>query len=130
MAAHGGIRDVAIVSAAALCVRSAVIIGAALRALEQRWVALAAPLARGLGLSVVSAAAVLAAQQLVAGVALPAVALAAGTAGALSVALVVLRAFPRLLGAETQQVVARVLPFVSGPWHAPLPATVPGGLPR
>jgi O-antigen/teichoic acid export membrane protein len=130
MAAHGGIRVVAIVSAAALCVRSAVIIGAALRALEQRWMALAAPLARGLGLSVVSAAAVLAAQHLVAGVALPAVALAAGAAGALAVALVVLRAFPRLLGEETQQVVARVLPFVSAPWTAPVPAPVPRGLTR
>ena len=57
-------------------------------------------------------------------------ALAEFTAGALVVALVVLRAFPRLLGEETQQVVARVLPFVSAPWAAPLPAAVPRGMPR
>lgn len=130
MAAHGGIRDVAIVSAAALAVRSAVIIVAALRALAQRWTAFGAPAARGLGLSVASAAAVLAAQHLVAGVAVPGAALAAGGAGGLAVALVVLRGFPRLLGEETQQVVARVLPFVSARWSAPLPATVPGGMPR
>jgi lipopolysaccharide exporter len=129
IAAHSGIRAVAIASVAVLFARSAVIVVAALRALELRWVAIATPLARGLGLSVASAAAVLTAQHLVAGVALPVIALAAGSAAALLVALLVLRGWPRLLGEETQQVVARVLPFVSS-WSAPAPATLPEGLPR
>lgn len=130
LGAHAGIRAVAIVSAAVLFARAAVIIIAAVRALGLRWAVVAAPLARGLGLSLASAAAVLSAQHFVAGAAMPIVPVAAGSAGALAVALLVLRGWPHLLGEETQQVVARVLPFVSSPWPAPLAASRPEGLPR
>lgn len=130
LAAPAGIRSVAIVSLVLLLARAAVIIVAALRALEQRWATVAAPVARGAALSVAAAAAVMGAQHLVAGVAVPGLALAAGSAGALSFAVLVLFGCPRLLGAETCQVVGRVLPSVSSAWPAPLPVVLPEGLHR
>ena len=130
IAAPYGIRTVAVVSAAILFARAAVIIVAAARALQLPWATVAAPLVRGLALAGACGAAVLGAQQLLAAVTAPAVLLAAGSAGALAVLLLVLAAWPQLLGAETRQVVARVLPFVGTGALPPLPARGPEGVPR
>lgn len=127
--APSGIRGVALVSAAAVFARALVVIAAALRALGLGWSVLALPFARGLGLAAVSAGAVLAAQHLVAGVHVPAVALAAGTAGATAVVLLVLGLWPRVLGAETHAVLARILPFLRPAAAGPFSAR-PEGLPR
>lgn len=124
IAAQWGIRSVALVSVALLFARSAVIIVASLRALAQPWVAVAAPVARGAALSAAAAAAVMAAQLPVAGLAVPGLGLAAGSAGALAFAVLVLWGCPRLLGAETRQVVGRVLPRVSSGWAPGLPPTL------
>jgi hypothetical protein len=102
-----------------------VIIFAALRALRLRWAVLAAPLARGLVLAGACAAAALAGKHLAAGSTVPVAAFAAGSAGALAVLLLVLGAWPHLLGAETRAVLARFLPFVRARAVPPLAATRP-----
>jgi lipopolysaccharide exporter len=125
LAAPSGIRAVAEVSAAIMFARAALIIFAALRAVRLRWVVLAPPLARGLALAGACAAAVLAGERSVAGSTVPGVALAAGSAGALVVLLLVIGAWPHLLGAETRAVLARFLPFVRPQAVPPLAATRP-----
>jgi O-antigen/teichoic acid export membrane protein len=123
LAAPYGIRAIAAVSAAVIFARTAVIIFALMRALQLRWAVLAAPLARGLALAAACAAAVLAGKHLVAGITVPAVAIAAGSAGALGVLLLVIGAWPHLLGAEIRAVLARFLPFVRAEAGPPLAAT-------
>src|SRR6185369_3491526 len=84
-----GIRAVAIVSALVIYARAAVIITAALRALQMRWTAIFPDLVRGIGLAAVCAGAVLAGQYAVAGITFPGVSLCAGGACALGAMLLV-----------------------------------------
>jgi lipopolysaccharide exporter len=127
--APSGIRAIALISGAVIFIRAAVIIGAALRALDLRWSVLLPSLARGVGLAAACGAGVFAGQQLAGGVALPGAALFAGGAGALSMVVVLVATWPQVLGPESQRVLGRLLPFLRVRW-APLPATGPEGLPR
>ncbi len=127
--APSGIRAIAVVSAVIIFARAAVIVVAALRALGLGWLVVAAPLARGAALAAACALAVLAGQHAAAGSALPGIALAAGSAGALAVLLLVLGVWPQLLGAEARSALARFLPFLRARAHAPFAAR-PEGLPR
>ena len=127
--APSGIRAIATVSALVLFARAAVIVTAALRALGLRWQVVAVPLARGAGLAAACAIAVVTGQQAAAGSTLPGMALAAGSAGALAVLLLVLGVWPQLLGAEARGVLARFLPFLGTRPGTPFGAR-PEGLPR
>lgn len=127
--APSGIRAIATVSALVIFARAAVIVVAALRALPLRWQVVAGPLARGLGLAAACAVAVLAGQHAAAGSTLPGVALAAGSAGALAVLMLVLGVWPQLLGAEARDVLARLLPFLRARPAASF-APAPEGMPR
>jgi lipopolysaccharide exporter len=128
--APSGIRAVAMVSALIIFARAAVIIVAAMRALALRWSALLAPAARGAVFGAICTAAVLGGQQMVAAFAYPAVALCAGAVAALAVLFVVLAVFPQTLGAETQGVLARFVPFMRLPRAAAAVAAAPEGFPR
>lgn len=125
-AAPFGLRAVAAASAAVIFARAAVIVAAALRALGLRWMVLAGPLGRGLGLSAVSAAVVLGAKLLVSGMALPLVDLLLGSAGALALMLVVLAVRPQLFGDEARAVLARAVPFARLRARAALAARAQG----
>lgn len=127
--APSGIRAVAAVSTVIIFARAAVIVVAALRALRLRWPVVAIPLARGAGLAAACGLAVLAGQQAAAGSTLPGIGLAAGSAGALAVLVLVLGVWPQLLGAEARGVLARFLPFLRHGPHAPFGAS-PEGMPR
>jgi lipopolysaccharide exporter len=127
--APSGIRAIALISGAVIFIRAAVIIGAALRALDLRWSVLLPSLARGVGLAAACGAGVFAGQQLAGGVAVPGASLFAGGAGALSMVVVLVATWPQVLGPESQRVLGRLLPFLRVRW-APLPATGPEGLPR
>lgn len=116
-----GLRAAALVSAAVITLRAAVIVGAGLRALDLRWAQLLPFALRGLLLAGLCAIAVEAGRMAVAAAALPALSLAAGTAGAALVAAVVLLAAPQLLGSDARGVLARVLPFLR-----PLPIRTEG----
>ena len=127
--APSGIRAIAAVSAVIIFARAAVIVIAALRALDLRWLVLAGPLARGPGLAAACALAVLTGQQAAAGSTFPGSALVAGSAGALAVLLLVLGVWPQLLGAEARAVLARFMPFLRTAPDAPFAARSEG-LPR
>jgi O-antigen/teichoic acid export membrane protein len=117
-AAPGGVRDVAIVSCAAIAVRAAVIVTASLRALDLRWSVLLPYVARGVALSLFAAAAVFAGQQAASSVPSPLVALLAGGSCAALALLAVLLFKPQALGAEARTALSRVLPVI-GPRLAP-----------
>jgi lipopolysaccharide exporter len=117
-----GIRAVAIVSALVIYARAAVIITAALRALQMRWTAIFPYLVRGVGLSAVCAGAVLAGQYAVAGVTFPAISLCAGGACALGAMLLMVGARPQVLGRETQNALVNLFPAMRVRWSiAPAP---------
>jgi O-antigen/teichoic acid export membrane protein len=117
-AAPGGVRDVAIVSCAAIAVRAVVIVTASLRALDLRWSVLLPYVARGVALSLFAAAAVFAGQQAASSVPSPLVALLAGGSCAALALLAVLLFKPQALGAEARTALSRVLPVI-GPRLAP-----------
>ena len=119
--ATDGIRAIAVISAVAIFARAAVIITAALRALGLRWSAIAPYGLRGIGLSVICAAAVLAGQAAVASFAVPLVSLAAGGGLALAAMLALVFARPQVLGHETQTALGRLIPAFAPRW-TPAPA--------
>jgi lipopolysaccharide exporter len=108
--APSGLRGIALVSAAVIFARAAVIVAAALRALGLRWSVLLPYAARGLALSAVFAVPVFAGQHVAAGLPLHGAPLYAGGLCALGVlaALIFLR--PEALGLEAQSALARLLP--------------------
>lgn len=111
-----GIRAVAIVSALVIYARAAVIITAALRALQMRWTAIFPDLVRGIGLAAVCAGAVLAGQYAVAGITFPGVSLCAGGACALGAMLLVVGTRPQVLGRDTQSALASLFPAIRIRW--------------
>ncbi|MBA3772863.1 MAG: oligosaccharide flippase family protein [Ramlibacter sp.] len=112
--APAGVRGVAVVSVVVIFARALVIIGAASRALELRWIAVVPYFARGLALSALCAAAVLVGQRAAVGVAIPGASLFAGGLCALLAIATVVLVRPGVLGAEAQSALARLVPgFIS-----------------
>ncbi|WP_231402461.1 lipopolysaccharide biosynthesis protein [Caenimonas aquaedulcis] len=126
---HEGIRAIAIVSAVVIYLRAAVIITAALRALELRWTVLMPDMARGIGLAALAALAVAGGHQAVANVTLPGAALVAGGFCALAALLIVIGVRPTLLGRDTQSALGRLAPRFAPRWAAPAPADLDGQAP-
>jgi lipopolysaccharide exporter len=116
--APSGIRGVAIVSAVVIFARAAVIVGASLNALQVRWTTIVPYAARGLGLSALCAAAVLAGQEAVSMFTFPGASLYAGTLAAAATMALVLFVRPQALGLEAQSALARLVPRF-GPRLAP-----------
>lgn len=114
LAPHG-IRAVAAGSVAVIFARAVVIVAAGLRALQMRPSVLGAMVLRGLALSAVGAAAVLATRY---GVdwSHPGFSLAAGSAAAGVALLAVAAAWPQVLGPELRGVVARFIPAMAPRW--------------
>jgi lipopolysaccharide exporter len=108
--APDGVEGIAIVSACVIFARAIVIITAALRALGLRWKIVLPYLARGLSLSALCAAAVLAGQEVATASQSSLVALCAGAMGAGAAMLAVLWLKPAALGDETRMALSRVLP--------------------
>ena len=105
-----GIRAAAIVAALLMILRAAVIAMAALHALELRWTALLPHAARGLLLSVVCAASVLAGQELVVRFEIPLLSLVISTLLAFFPAALLLVVRPQVLGDQTSAMVLRFFP--------------------
>jgi O-antigen/teichoic acid export membrane protein len=116
--APAGIRSVAVVSAIVILGRAVVIVGAALKALQVRWITIVPYAARGLALAALCSAAVLAAQEAVSGLTFPGVSLYAGSVAAAAAMLLVLFVRPQALGLEAQSALARLVPRF-GPRLAP-----------
>jgi O-antigen/teichoic acid export membrane protein len=116
--APAGIRGVAIVSVIVIFARAFVIVGAALNALQVRWITIVPYAARGLGLAALCAAAVLAGQEIVSGLSFPGVSLYAGSLAAAAAMALVLFVRPQTLGLEAQSALARLVPRF-GPRLAP-----------
>jgi O-antigen/teichoic acid export membrane protein len=125
--AQGGIRAVATVSVAVLLVRAAVIIIAALRALELRWTVIVPSLLRGLGLAAVASLGVVAGQQAASGASLPGASLFAGGGAAVAALLLVVGLRPRVLGEQANLALVRLIPGLAQR-HAPEAAGA-GGMP-
>jgi O-antigen/teichoic acid export membrane protein len=125
-----GIRSIALISVAVIFARALVIITAALRALGLRWSVLVPSLARGLGIAAACGAGALLGQELVSGLAWHGAPLFAGGFGALAVLVVLVGAWPQVLGAEAQGIVGRLVPFLRVRWAPALPATGAEGMPR
>ena len=126
---HQGIRAIAIVSAVVIYLRAAIIISAALRALDLRWSVLMPDLARGVGLAALAALAVAGGHQAVANVTLPGAALFAGGFCALAALLIVIGMRPTLLGRDTQSALGRLVPRFAPRWAAPAAADLDGQAP-
>jgi O-antigen/teichoic acid export membrane protein len=116
-----GIRAIALASAAVIFARAAVIVFAGLRALRLHPSVLLPFLARGLGLGVLCAAAVLAGREAAASLNHPVLTLLAGGALATVVAFVLVALRPQVLGTEARAVLSRVIPAVGPRWSAPTP---------
>jgi len=108
--APSGIRGVAMVSAAVIFARALVILGAALNALQVRWFTIVPYAARGLALTALCSAAVLAAQQATSTLAFPGASLYAGSLAAAAAMALVLFVRPQALGVEARSAVARLVP--------------------
>ena len=108
--APSGIHGVAIVSALVIFARALVIVGAALNALQVRWITIVPYAARGLGLAALCAAAVLAGQEAVSTLTLPGISLYAGSLAAAAAMALVLFVRPQTLGLEAQSALARLVP--------------------
>jgi lipopolysaccharide exporter len=120
--APSGVRGVAIVSCTVIAARAVVILASVLRALELRWTVLLPYAARGLALSALCAASVLAGLEVSSGVASPLLALFAGGIAAALAMIAVLVFKPDALGHEAQTALSRVVP-VFGPHLAPRAGT-------
>jgi lipopolysaccharide exporter len=116
--APSGIRGVALVSAVVIFARALVIVGAALNALQVRWITIVPYAVRGLGLAALCAAAVLAGREAVSTLTFPGVALYAGSVAAAAAMALVLFVRPQALGLEAQSALARLVPRF-GPRLAP-----------
>jgi O-antigen/teichoic acid export membrane protein len=110
--APSGIRGIALVSAVVIFARALVIVGAALNALQLRWLTILPYAIRGLGLAAVGAVAVLAGQHAVASLTFPGVSLYAGGACALAAMLLLIAVRPQVLGLEARSALARLVPSV------------------
>jgi O-antigen/teichoic acid export membrane protein len=108
--APSGIRGVAIVSVAVIFARAAVIVAAALHALQVRWTTIVPYAARGLGLAALCGAAVTAGREAVSAFTFPGASLYAGGICALAAMALVLFVRPQALGSEAQSALARLLP--------------------
>jgi lipopolysaccharide exporter len=95
-----------------------VIVGAALNALQLRWISIVPYAARGLGLAALCAGAVIAGQQAVSAFTFPGVSLYAGGLAAAAAMALVLFVRPQTLGFEAQSALARLVPRF-GPRLAP-----------
>ena len=120
--APSGIRSIAIVSVLVIFARAALIITAALHALGLRWSVLLTSALRGAALAGLGAAGVIGGQELVSAVTLPGAALFAGGFGAAAMLLLIVAAWPQVLGPEAQGVLARIFPFLGVRWSIPVPA--------
>jgi O-antigen/teichoic acid export membrane protein len=116
--APSGIRGVAIVSVIVIFARALVIVGAVLNALQVRWTTIVPYAARGLVLTGLCLAAVLAGQQAVSSLTFPGVSLYAGSLAAAAAMALVLFVRPQALGLEAQSALARLAPRF-GPRLAP-----------
>ncbi|MCW2573831.1 MAG: putative succinoglycan transport protein, partial [Frankiales bacterium] len=108
--APSGIRGIAIVSTIVIFARALVIVGAALNALQVRWVTIVPYAARGLALAVLCAAAALAGQEAVSSFTFPGISLYAGSLAAAAAMILVLFVRPQVLGLEAQSALARLVP--------------------
>jgi lipopolysaccharide exporter len=127
--APAGIRAVAVVSALVIFARAFVIIAAALNALNLRWSRIAPYALRGLGLAAFCAGAVLAGRHAVGSLTFPGVALFAGSAAAAAAMLLVVSAWPQVLGREALGALARLVPAFASRWPKPALPADPGGGP-
>lgn len=105
-----GIRAVAVASAIVVHLRAAVIVAAGLRAVGLRAQTVGALAARGIGLAVLCAVAVLLGREAVAWLHQPLATLVAGACLSLLAGIAVIALRPALLGAEAQSVVGRFIP--------------------
>ena len=120
-----GIRAIAVVSAAVVLARAAVIVCAGLRALQIRPTVLLPFVGRGLVLGGLSAAAVEVGRHAASSLNHPIVTLLCGGALATFVVFVLVVARPQVLGPEARAVLSRVLPRVGPRWDAPAPEARP-----
>jgi lipopolysaccharide exporter len=111
--APSGIRGIAMISAGVILGRALIILAAALRALGLRWTVIAGYAARGLGLAVLCAGAVLAGLEASAPLASPLASLLAGSAGAAVVMVLVLLLKPAAFGPEALVAIMRLAPPVA-----------------
>jgi O-antigen/teichoic acid export membrane protein len=116
---HDGIRTVAVISAVVIYARAAVIITAALLALELRWSVLMPDIGRGAALAALAALAVMAGHRAVASIALPGVPLVAGGFFAMVALVAVVLARPQWLGRDVQTALGRLAPRFAPRWIAP-----------
>ena len=112
--AGDGIRAAASVAALLLLLRALVVGGAAYHALQLRWSALLPHVARGLLLSALCTAVVLATQQALVRYDIALVSLAASGLGALALAALLIALRPQLLGDQTAAMVIRFFPRLAG----------------
>ena len=112
--AGDGIRAAASVAALLLLLRALVVGGAAYHALQLRWSALLPHVARGLLLSALCTAVVLATQQALVRYDIALVSLAASGLGALALAALLIALRPQLLGDQAAAMVIRFFPRLTG----------------
>ena len=112
--AGDGIRAAASVAALLLLLRALVVGGAAYHALQLRWSALLPHVARGLLLSALCTAVVLATQQALVRYDIALVSLAASGLSALALAALLIALRPQLLGNQTAAMVIRFFPRLAG----------------
>lgn len=115
LAAPYGLRAVAAVSTVLIFTRAALIVAAGLQALQMKWLPLLPMLLRGLGLAAVGAAAVLASRHAMA-TTQPGLALLAGAVSATVALLVLVAAWPQVLGPEARAAVGRIIPAFGPRW--------------
>jgi lipopolysaccharide exporter len=118
-----GIIYAALVAAMLLVLRAAVISFAAFRALNLKMAEVLPEAIRGLVLSGLCAAVVLAAQRSVAGLAVPLISLACASLAALGTLVVLVAMRPQVLGERTAGMIIRFVPALSSRLHAVKPVS-------
>lgn len=120
-----GIRAIAMVSAAVVFARAAVIVCAGLRALQLRPAQLLPFIGRGLVLGGLSAAAVEVGRHAAISLNHPIATLLSGGALATVAVFVLVAARPQVLGPEARAVLSRAIPGIGPRWSAPAPEAHP-----
>jgi O-antigen/teichoic acid export membrane protein len=120
-----GIQAMALASAVVIYARAAVIVGAGLRAVDLRVTALLPLVARGAGLALLCAAAVLLGRYGASPLHLPFATLLAGASLCAVVVAAVLAIRPQIVGAEAGSVLARLIPAMRPAWPSPAPEVHP-----
>ena len=110
MFASQGIRTAAVIAVLLLVLRAIVIGSAAIHALKLSWTTLLPHVGRGLLLSILCAAGVLAGQKLVAHFNIPLLSITAGSVASLSILLLLIVVRPQLLGDHTIAMIIRFFP--------------------